>query len=69
MQSCTHAFVCLYNLYILVHVNLHKPILTSKLYILFNVLTPFRWILLKPVEQGSFCQDDWDEGLQPYTNF
>ena len=39
MQSCTHAFVCLH---ILVHVNLHNPILTSKLYILFNVLTPFR---------------------------
>ena len=47
----------------------HKPILTSKLYILINILTPFRWIFLRLVEQGSFCQAVWKEESQTYTNF
>ena len=40
----------------------YNPILTSKLFILFIILTPFRWISLKCVEQSLYCWDDLNEG-------
>ena len=47
----------------------HHPILTLKLYVLFNILTAFRCISLNVVEQGSFYRDKGNEGSPPYTNF
>ena len=53
LKSCTHAFICLR---ILVQVILHNPILTSKVYILFNVVTPVWWISLKlSLWLGTIC--------------
>ena len=46
----------------------HNPILTSKMYVLFNISTPFKGISLKLSEQSSLCQDDQNKGSQPYTN-
>ena len=40
----------------------YNPILTSKLFILFIILTPFRWISLKCVEQSLYCWDNLNEG-------
>ena len=46
----------------------HNPILTSKMYVLFNISTPFKGISLKLSEQGSLCPDDQNEVSLPYTN-
>ena len=47
----------------------HNPLLSLRLFILFNNLTLFWWISLKIGEQGLFCGNEQNEGLQPYTNF